>query len=272
MDLDLLRRIPMLSRLDDAELTRLSNLMRHQHFDAHAPIIWIGEAGDELFLISQGEALVYYPDEKGKEVILATLKPGDFFGDVAILDGGPRTASVRTISACEMLVLKRDDFFQYLKSDPPAAIDVLMVIGKRYREILEKLRGVSNANAIIEQKTTRWERIADWIAAVSASQPFVIFHLIWFGLWIIINLALGENPETHKPRGWDPYPFGLLTLIVSLEAIFLSIFVLVSANRSGDKDRIRADADYQVNLKAQYEIMQLHAKLDKLVERSNRES
>lgn len=264
MELDLIRQIPMLSRLDDAELARLSKLMRHQHFDAHAPVIWIGEAGDELFLISHGEAVVYYPDEQGKEVILATLKPGDFFGDVAILDGGPRTASVRTITPCEMLVLKRDDFFSYLKSDPPAAIDVLTVIGKRYREILDKLRGVSNANAIIEQKTTRWEHVADTIAAVSASQPFVMFHVAWFGIWIIANIILG------KERGWDPFPFGLLTLIVSLEAIFLSIFVLVSANRSGDKDRIRADADYQVNLKAQYEIMQLHAKLDKLIDASDR--
>jgi uncharacterized membrane protein len=90
----------------------------------------------------------------------------------------------------------------------------------------------------------------------------VAFHVVWFGVWIIANVASGLTGK----QGWDPYPFGLLTMIVSLEAIFLSIFVLVSQNRSGEKDRIRADADYQVNLKAQHEIMQLHAKIDRLAE------
>jgi CRP/FNR family transcriptional regulator, cyclic AMP receptor protein len=265
MDLDLLRRIPLLSRLDDSELTRVSSLLQHRQYKANQPVIWIGETGDELFLIAKGSAVVYYPDEKGKEVVLASLTSGDFFGDVALLDGGKRTASIRTTSDSEMLVLQRDEFFAFLRQNPEAALDVLTTVGHRYREILEKLRGVQNANVVIDQQTTRWERIADTIAAVSASQPFVLFHVVWFGTWVIANIVMGE-------RGWDPFPFGLLTLIVSLEAIFLSIFVLVSANRSGEKDRIRADADYQVNLKAQYEIMQLHAKLDRLLERSSRDA
>lgn len=264
MNIDLLKNIPLLSRLDETELTKLSALLEHRSFKANAPVIWIGEAGDELFLISRGEAVVYYPDESGKEKILNTLKQGDFFGDVALLDGGARTASVRTTTDAEMLVLKRDAFFSFLKQYPDAAIDVLITIGKRHRETLEKLRGVANPNQVIEQKATRWERVADTIAAVSASQPFVLFHLVWFGAWIMLNLILAA-------KGWDPFPFGLLTLIVSLEAIFLSIFVLVSANRSGDKDRIRADVDHQVNLKAQYEIMQLHAKLDRLLARGDEE-
>ncbi len=262
MNPELLKKIPLLSRLDDIELSRLATLLEHRTFPSNQTIIWIGEAGEELFLISRGEAVVYYPDEQGKETTLATLKEGDFFGDVALLDGGPRSASVRTLCECEMLVLKRDAFYQFLRQNPEAAIDVLTTIGHRHRETLDKLRGVANANQIIEAKTTRWEHIADTIAAVSASQQFVLIHIIWFSTWIITNLILGN-------KGWDPFPFGLLTLIVSLEAIFLSIFVLVSANRSGDKDRIRADADYQVNLKAQYEIMQLHAKLDKLLSRKN---
>jgi uncharacterized membrane protein len=157
-----------------------------------------------------------------------------------------------------MLVLGRDDFLKFLRQNPDAGIDVLATIGKRYRETLEKLRGVTNANTVIERSASRWERIADTIAAISASQAFVLIHVLWFGSWIVINMAMGQD------RGFDPFPFGLLTLIVSLEAIFLSIFVLISANRSGIKDRIRADADYQVNSKAQYEIMQLHAKLDRM--------
>lgn len=259
-DTELIKKIPLFSRLDPIELTRLGELLEQRSFRANQPVIWIGETGQELFIIQQGQAVVSYPDEAGNEKILNTLGPGDFFGDVALLDGGPRTASVRTTTDSQMLVLKRDTFLNFLRQYPDAAIDVLVTLGKRHREMLDKLRGIANPNQVIAQTATRWERMADTIAAVSASQPFVLFHVVWFSLWVGMNLVLGE-------KGFDPFPFGLLTLIVSLEAIFLSIFVLVSANRSGEKDRIRADVDHQVNLKAQYEIMQLHAKLDRLLSR-----
>lgn len=256
MDIELLRKIPLLSRLDNAELMRLGSLLNERSFDENAAVIWVGEAGNEVFLIQSGRVAVTAPNDQGKEVVLSTLGAGDFFGDLALLDGGPRSASVRTLEPCRMLVLGREDFLRFLRQNPDAGIDVLATIGKRYRETLEKLRGVTNANAVIERSASRWERIADTIAAISASQAFVLIHVVWFGLWIILNMTLGN--------GWDPFPFGLLTLIVSLEAIFLSIFVLISANRSSIKDRIRADADFQVNTKAQYEIMQLHAKMDRM--------
>jgi uncharacterized membrane protein len=260
MDLELLRKIPLFARLDDSELSRLGPLLHTRKIGANEPVIWVGEAGREVFLIQSGRVAVSAPDDRGKEVILSTLGPGDFFGDLALLDGGPRSASVRTLEPCEMLVLEREQFVQFLRQNPDVAIDVLATIGKRYRETLEKLRGVTNANAVIASSATPWERVADAIATISASQAFVLIHVVWFGLWIVLNMTL---PEAQR---WDPFPFGLLTLIVSLEAIFLSIFVLISANRAGEKDRIRADADYQVNMKAQFEIMQLHAKIDRLTE------
>lgn len=260
MDAHLLRRIPLLARLGDAELLRLVPLLNARLIAANEPVIWVGDAGNELFLIQSGRVAVTAPDEIGKEVALSTLGPGAFFGDLALIDGGSRTASVRTIEPCQMLVLGRDTFLTFLRQNPDVAIEVLATIGKRYRETLEKLRGVTNGNEIIESTSTGWERAADIIASISASQPFVLIHVIWFAVWVGLNMVPSEN------LAWDPFPFGLLTLIVSLEAIFLSIFVLISANRAGEKDRIRADADYQVSLKAQYEIMQLHAKIDRLGE------
>jgi len=259
MDPLLLAKIPLFSKLEPAELAGLSSLLREKKVQANQPVFWIGDKGDDLYVIDTGRVQVSYPDETGKEQVLAVLHEGEFFGDLSLLDGGVRTASVRTIDPCVFYSLSRSDFLNYLASNPHAAVEVLSVLGNRQRDILEKLRGVTNANLIIEQKTTTWQRIADFIAALSANQWFVAFHLVWFGGWIGWNLIAGED-------GPDPYPFGLLTMIVSLEAIFLSIFVLVSQNRSGEKDRIRADADYQVNLKAQHEIMQLHQKLDRLGE------
>jgi CRP/FNR family cyclic AMP-dependent transcriptional regulator len=122
---------------------------------------------------------------------------------------------------------------------------------------LEKLRGVKNVNEVMEERATAWQRIADVIAAVSASQAFVIFHVFLFAGWMVVNKVMGE-------RALDPFPYNLLTMIVSLEAIFLSIFVLISQNRAGEKDRVRADLDYQVNLKAHLEVMQLHRKIDRV--------
>jgi uncharacterized membrane protein len=259
MDTTLLAGIPLFSKLDSVELTALASLLKERTFPANHPIFWIGDKGDELYLIRHGRVQVSYPDETGREQILAVLDDGAFFGDLSLLDGGVRTASIRSVDPTTCFTLSRADFIRFLETHPAASVDVLGVLGARQREILDKLRGVTNANLLIEQKSTAWQRIADFIAAISANQWFVAFHLVWFGAWIGFNLLRGKG-------GPDPYPFGLLTMIVSLEAIFLSIFVLVSQNRSGEKDRIRADADYQVNLKAQHEIMQLHQKLDRLTE------
>jgi uncharacterized membrane protein len=112
-------------------------------------------------------------------------------------------------------------------------------------------------NEVIEDRSTTWQKIADTIAAVSASQLFVVLHVCWFGGWMLVNAIMGKS-------AFDPFPFGLLTMVVSLEAIFLSIFVLISQNRSGEKDRIRADLDYQVNLRAHLAVMQLHQKIDRM--------
>jgi uncharacterized membrane protein len=259
MDASLLRDIPLLARLDEQELARLAALLKDRSFAANQPIFWIGDKGDELFIIRSGRAQVSYPDAAGNEVVLAELGPGAFFGDVALLDGGARTASVRTIEAAEMLSLSRADFLGFLRQNPEAAIDVLTTVGMRQRETLEKLRGVTNANVVIEQKATTWQKIADFIAELSASRGFVVFHAIFFVAYMVWNAIPWKV-------AFDPFPYNFLTMTVSLEAIFLSIFVLISQNRSGEKDRIRADADYQVNLKAQFEIMQLHAKIDRLTE------
>jgi uncharacterized membrane protein len=164
---------------------------------------------------------------------------------------------VRAEEDLVLLSLSRHDFLEFLKRHPSAAIHILTVLGQRQREMLQKMRGLKNVNEVIEQRSTTWQRVADMIAAVSASQGFVVFHVFLFAGWMIVNKAMGG-------KALDPFPYNLLTMIVSLEAIFLSIFVLVSQNRAGEKDRIRADLDYQVNLKAHLEVMQLHRKIDRM--------
>jgi len=115
---------------------------------------------------------------------------------------------------------------------------------------------VANVNQVIKEHTTTWTRISDGIVAMSATRKFVLFHVTAVLAWVVINLAID--------KGFDPFPFALLGLTATLESIFLSIFVLISQNRQTEKERIRSDLDYQVNVKAHVEVMELHRKIDEL--------
>ena len=257
MDQDLVSNVPLFAKLSSGEVAELSGLLKEQRVGAQQAVFWIGDEGADFYIVQVGRVAVCYPDELGHEVKLAVLGPGDFFGEISLLDGGPRTATVRAEGEARLMSLSRHDFLEFIRRNPSTAIHILTVLGQRQREMLEKMRGLKNVNEVAEERMNVWYRVADRIAAVSASGTFLGLHLVWFAAWIVPNVIQGE-------RGFDPFPFGLLTMIVSLEAIILSIIIMVSQNRAGEKDRIRADLDYQVNLKAHLEVMQLHRKIDRM--------
>jgi CRP/FNR family cyclic AMP-dependent transcriptional regulator len=259
-----LQDIPLFGALDEPERQSVFEAMHVERIEANQTVFWRGDGGDSLYLIREGGVSVTVPNEQGEHVVLDRLGPGAFFGEISLLDGGARTATVRAILPTELYVLKREDFHAVLRRDPDVAIGILSVMGRRQRASNEALRGFKNPNVLFEQsRVSWWQRVSDIIAAVAASQWFTLFHLAWFGSWIGINVvaSLGFLPERMS---FDPFPFGLLTMVVSLEAIFLSIFVMVSQNRQSEKDRVQIDLDYQVNLKAQTEIMTLRHKLDRI--------
>jgi CRP/FNR family cyclic AMP-dependent transcriptional regulator len=257
MDSSLLANIPLFAGLPPAELEELARLLKRRACKAAEPIFWVGDAGTESYIIQSGRVTLSCPDELGRDIILGDLGPGDFFGEVCLLDGGPHMATARAQTDVLLGSLDHAQLMTFLQHWPDAARHVIAVLGAQQRAVWHRLRGVTNANAVIEVRATTWQRVADVIASVSASWAFVLMHIAWFAGWMIFN-------GVKRTAALDPYPFGLLTMIVSLEAIFLSIFVLISQNRAAHKDRIRADLDYQVNLKAQHEIMRLHEKFDGL--------
>lgn len=261
MSQDILGPIPLFAQLPIEERAELERMLKTQQYPANRPVVWLGERGEDFFIIKHGKVLVSCPDESGKEVLLTTLGPGHFFGEISLLDGGPRTATVRTATDSEFFILSRDDFLGFLRRHPDAAIYMLGILGKRQRETNEKLRGIRNVNEAVAEQQTRWQAIAERIAGISASQWFVLLNLVFFGAWVAINLILKNLGRTP----WDDPPsFGTLGFMVTVEALFISLFVLISQGQQGERDRIRADLDYQVNLKAHQEVMQLHHKLDRL--------
>ena len=257
MHVQLLDRIPMFAGLSGDEKWNLARLITVRELAAGQHVFWIGDTGDEFFVVASGKIEITYPDENGREMTLAVLGTGAFFGEVALLDGGTRTATARARTDVSLLCLGRDAFHKFVAECPSAAIHVMTAIGRRQRETVDKLRGIRNLNEVMAEQLSTWQRVANGIAALAASRNFLIIHAVAFVGWIILNLSLGKD-------GPDPYPFAFLCFWSSTEAIFLSLFILISQNVQGQKDRMRTELEYQVALKAQYEITQLHRKLDEL--------
>ena len=258
---ELLGTVPLFQLLDDVERAELQSAFERRSFGVGDKVFAMGEPGDSMYIVGTGSVEVFVKDNTGSKIVLAICGPGEIFGELSLFDGGARTANAVALETSDLLVLDRDDLLAFLRKRPDAALDLLTTMGQRIRSTDEILRRrvARNINEEMQIRSTTMEKIADVIAEFSGSIQFLVLNALWFAVWIIWNTA------PFLPH-FDPYPFGFLTMVVSLEAIFLSIFVLVSQNRQAAKDRLRADAEYEVNLKAELEITHLHEKVDLLTE------
>jgi uncharacterized membrane protein len=261
-DSSFLANIRMFENLNEDDRIALAKVVDELKVPAGHTLFQAGDPGDSLFIVRVGEIELFIKDTAGQRIVLTTAEPGDMFGEVAMLDSGSRTATALALTDCEVLVLDRDDLILLFQRKPEAALHMLAALSGLTRKADELLRTrVSrNVNEEMEVHSTTLLRIADWIAWFSGSMAFLILNGAWFITWIAINtLPLGIP-------AFDPFPFGLLTMIVSLEAIFLSCFVLISQNRQAQKDKVRSDIEYEVNIKAELEIAHLHEKTDRIYE------
>jgi uncharacterized membrane protein len=260
-DAALLTEIPFFHFLDENERVSLAAQLEEVQMPEGQVLFNYGEPGDCLYVIRSGKAEVFFKDDTGTRIVLEIAGSGDVVGELSPLDGGPRTASVVVTEALDALRLDRGDLDQFLRSHPAAAIDLLSTLGRRLRVSAERLRHTAsrNVNVEAEDKRTTVQKVADWIADFSGSIPFLVLHIAFFAAWILLNV-----PRIPGAPMFDPFPYGLLTMVVSLEAIFLSVFVLLSQNRQAAKERIRGDIEYEVNIKAEMEVAHLHEKVDLL--------
>ena len=261
-DVALLAGIEIFELLHAEDRQALADVVDCATLKAGETLFHAGEPGESLFIVRSGSIELFIKDTAGQKIVLTTAEEGDLFGELSLLDSGPRTATALAVTNAELLVLDRDDLLLLFQKRPDAALHMLAAMSGMTRKADELLRTrVSrNVNEEMEEHSTPLQRIADWIAWFSGSMPFLMLNGAWFIIWIILNtVPIGIQP-------FDPYPFGLLTMIVSLEAIFLSCFVLVSQNRQAEKDRVRADIEYEVNVKAELEVAHLHEKTDRIYE------
>ena len=259
-DPELLSDVELFEHLGDEDRRRLAEAVDVRRLDAGEILFRAGEPGESLYIVRSGEVELFVRDNAGQKIPLTIACSNQIFGELALLDRGPRTATALALSETELLELDRDDLLLLFQKTPTAALRLLAGMGRMTRtaDELIRTRVSRNANEEVVEKATPLQRIADGIAWFSGSMGFLFINAAWFAIWIAINtLPLGIPV-------FDPFPFGLLTMILSIEAIFLSCFVLISQNRQGEKDRVRSDIEYEVNIKAELEVAHLHEKVDRI--------
>jgi uncharacterized membrane protein len=263
-DTDLHRNNPLFAGLGDANREELASLLQSRQYAPHQPVFWIGERGEEMFIVQHGKVILSYPDETGHEVTVAGLGPGAFFGELSLLDGGSRTATARTDTETTLLVLDRKGFYKFLEAHPAAAIHLIATVAGRHREAMDKLRGVKNINEEMQERITPLQRLVDRAAAFAASGWFLLGNTVFFIVRMLAFTIVSMVRKTDVNLLDAPPTFAILAFFISLESMLMTLFILNSQNRQSERDRVKADFEYQVNLKAQYEVMQLHNKIDRL--------
>ena len=261
-DVEMLGEVPLFALLDPRERKTLAKLLNSRTYSKGDTVFAYGDAGDALYLIRHGRVEVFVENTEGRKIILAENVPGDLFGEISLLDGGARTATVVAVEDTEVLTLDRDHLLKFITQHPHAALDLLTVMGRRLRSTDELLRThVSrNVNEEEEDRLTFGERIADRVASFGGSWTFIIFFGCVLAAWMGVN---GYFLAAHP---FDPFPFILLNLGLSALAALQAPVIMMSQNRQATKDRLKADLDYQVNLKAELEVAQLHGKIDRIYE------
>jgi uncharacterized membrane protein len=251
----------MFSLLDSDERATLSELLDPCRFAKGDTVFSFGDSGESLYLVRSGRVEVYVENFQGDKIPLAENEPGDIFGEISLLDGGPRTATAVAMDDTECLLLDRNKLLEFVTRHPHAALDLLTVMGRRLRATDELLRThvTRNVNEEEEERLTFGEHIADRVASFGGSWTFIISFGFVLLAWMGVNLYMA----THA---FDPYPFILLNLVLSALASVQAPVIMMSQNRQAAKDRLKADLDYEVNLKAELEVAQLHNKVDRLYE------
>jgi CRP/FNR family cyclic AMP-dependent transcriptional regulator len=255
--------VPIFGLLDDEEREALAQMMNSRDFKKSETVFHYGDPGGEIFIIRTGRVELFVENTDGEKIVLSENEQGDVIGELSFLDGGPRTATALAIEDTQMLVLDRVRLLDFIDKHPHAAMDVLTVIGRRLRASDELLRTqVSrNPNVEEEERLTIGQRVADKVASFGGSWTFIIIFGVILAIWVILNSTALLSDH------FDPYPYILLNLFLSMIASIQAPVIMMSQNRQSAKDRLKSDLDYEVNLKAEMEVAHLHRKVDHIYER-----
>ena len=260
MTLDAIRSVPLFASLDDEAARDLRNLLRVREVPNGAPLFRAGDQGDAMYLIESGRVRITISDDDQKEIVLAELAQGDFFGEMAIIDGKQRSADATVSEDARLAVLSRENFLGFIHDNPKVALEMLSASFGRLRRTdkLLQQRVSRNVNEEQQKRMTLADRAADLIAEFGGSWKFIGASIGFLIFWVLLNSWLLTG------KGFDPFPYVLLNLVLGMITGLQAPIIMMSQNRQSEKDRLRADLDYQVNLKNELALTEVLRRLDVL--------
>jgi CRP/FNR family transcriptional regulator, cyclic AMP receptor protein len=260
MTLEALRSVPLFASLDDAAARELRSLLRVVEAPQETVLFNHGDTGDAMYLIENGRVRIHVLDSTGHDVTLAELAGGDFFGEMALLDGKSRSADATVVESARLAILSRDEFLSFVRRNPDVALEMLSAITDRLRRTDELLRQrVSrNVNDEAAARMTLSDRMADYFSNFAGSWTFFIASLGLILVWVLLNAWLLGT------RQFDAYPYNLLDLVFGIVAGLQAPIILMAQNRQSNQDRLRADIDFQINLKNELSLAEVLRRLDVL--------
>src|SRR6266850_3738205 len=259
MTLDAIRSVPLFASLDDEAAIELRNLLQTRTVANGTNLFRAGDQGDAMYLIESGRVRIALTDDDDKELVLAELAQGDFFGEMAIIDGKQRSADATVTEDARLAVLSRDSFLRFIDNNPTVALAMLSATFSRLRRTdkLLQQRVSRNVNEEQDKRMTIADRAADMLAEFGGSWKFIGFAIGIIVSWIVFNSYI-------LFRGFDPAPYQMLNLVMGIIAGLQAPIIMMSQNRQSEKDRLRADLDFQVNLKNEISLAEVLRRLDVL--------
>ncbi len=258
---EVLKNVPLFALLDDEEAAVLAAQVEVKRFAPHQRIYKMGDDGRRAYVVVTGRVRLTTIDEDQQEVIIDEPSPGEFFGFASMLDGTAHQTGAIAVEETTAIEVERNDIAVLLARKPMAGLDMLTVLGRQYHaaQRLVRTRAARNPNEVIAESSTRGERIADAVARFGGSWTFITMFAVFMSVYTVINISLGK-------RAWDPYPFILLNLFLSMLAAIQAPIIMMSQNRQDAKDRLRGELDFRVNQRAELEIQSLSGSLRDLKE------
>ena len=259
---DILRSVPLFALLDDEETAVLAAQVEVKNFGARERIYKRADPGGQAYVMLSGKVRVSTVDEDQQEVIVDEPARGEFFGFASMLEQTPHQTNAIALEETSCIEVSRDDIAVLLRRKPDAGMDLLTTLGRQLHatQALVRMRATRNANELIETEATFAERIADHVARFGGSWTFIISFGVLMVIYAFINIVLGL-------KAWDPYPFILLNLFLSMLAAIQAPVIMMSQNRQDTKDRLRGELDFDVNRRAASDIQGLARKLNLLDEK-----
>jgi CRP/FNR family cyclic AMP-dependent transcriptional regulator len=257
-----LRHVPLFELLDNDEAAVLAAQIEVRKFAPRQRIFKAGDAGEHGYVVMSGKVRVSTTDEDQQEVVVDEPEHGQFFGFASMLQQTEHQTSAMAMEESVCLEIGRDDLMTLLTKRPQAGLDMLTMQARQFHaaQRLVRSRTFRNPNEVIEEQATWGERVADAVAGFGGSWRFIISFLVGLVIYSIVNVVL-------KVRAWDPYPFILLNLILSMLAAIQAPVIMMSQNRTDEKDRLRSELDFEVNRRAEAEIQALANKLNLLTDK-----